>query len=225
VLGTLRRTVSLALGVLILGACSVEVGFSTSPESDGLPSVSDIVPDDDSRSSLLLTLEEVAALPGAPESLVEVPNPPLSDNPDPRGVCGAKVDQPSFSEAKVVVFQASEYGDAAIVHAVFDIPEQDGLKLIRQLQRDIDPDCPSHVATTPNGTQRVVFVDQVRLPSLAPDAVATRVVITVPGAPTTQASSSYVVKENHLSLIFTVSRARLPHRFVREAAVAAAAKL
>jgi hypothetical protein len=102
----------------------------------------------------------------------------LRNDPDPRGPCGAKVDQPSLRTAAVGAFRDDR---SALVNVVIEPGERRATDYIRALQADSKPGCPPWESKTDTGRTQRTEPTIVPLPPIADGASAFGGVTTVGG--------------------------------------------
>ena len=167
---------------------------------------------------ILLSVDDVDAAYGDPGVFEEVPvsDASLYDNPDPRGVCGAKIEQPDFEDAAIATFQSTSGPGMLIVSAVWDLPPGEAAAFVEKHRKDSDPGCSPFTSKTPfHATQRVHFLGEIALPPIGDLRIGGSLRIQVKGQPQAYASSINVSDGSKLvfTLIFGASEAS--ERFVR----------
>jgi hypothetical protein len=180
----------------------------------------------DELAPALLDEEAVRAAAGAPGGLEEVPpeRANLSEDPDPRGPCGAEVDALPILDGALAVFGRD---DIVIVNVV--LTETDGLadRLVTATAEDLNPGCPSFTKEDtpfeePQVTELLAAVD---LGGVGDQAVAFRSTGTVGDNAPVYGVESLVRLGDDLTAIVILSSDPVAEEFVVDLTRAAATAL
>jgi len=142
----------------------------TDPNSSGSP-----------LNDMLLTTADLRSISGLPADMqaVSVNDLSLFADPDPRGPCGAKVQQPDLGGGAGTGIQSPSLQGAEFV---VPLEESVARAYLSALIADTRAGCASHTSLTNNGTQQSVeLLHVVGLPDLADQQTATVLGITNQG--------------------------------------------
>jgi hypothetical protein len=160
---------------------------------------------------------EISAVQGAPGAFVrQRVGPSMTPNPDPRGPCGARLTQPSFTADGLTVY-ASPAGTEVFIWSR-RLRRQTVQSLVEAIAADIRPGCPAFLSRTPYAHDQLnEFMGAVSLPDLGDQRVAfrTRVRQDAPGSAWAYAAEAFVRRDDRLSAVMVVSTRRPGDAFVR----------
>jgi hypothetical protein len=167
----------------------------------------------------------ISAVSGAPGTFVrQRPEHSMTANPDPRGPCGARLAQPSFTSQGLTVY-ASPAGAEVFIWSR-RLPGQSVSRLVEAVSADIRPGCPAFLSRTSYARDQLnEFLGAVSLPDLGDQRVAfaTRVRQNAPGSQWAYASEALIGRGDRLSAIMVVSTRQPDDAFVRGVAALASA--
>jgi hypothetical protein len=124
-------------------------------------------------------------LPRLPSSIVP--------NPDPRGPCGAKLNQPAFTQENAAVYTSAS--DAEVFLWSHRLAPGRAARFVDAVSADIRPGCATFTSETPYAYNQLNdFLGSIPLPELGDQrvAVATRGRQNHPGEPWVYASEAFV---------------------------------
>jgi hypothetical protein len=142
--------VSLAVVAVVLSACSsgASSGGKTNSNTPRIRSTAT-----DLRRGLV-TNDELSKVAGLPRlRAVPLKDAPLFENPDPRGFCGAPIDQPDLSKGATAVFEANS---ATVSDSIVRLDETAGRAYLDAAIGDTKPGCPRFESMTNTGAQQTV---------------------------------------------------------------------
>lgn len=172
----------------------------------------------------LLQPEDLQGIRGLPSDLRVVPveSANLFENPDPRGPCGAKVDQPDLSGGASLAFQART---ATGFQMVGEVPEDQARAFLDATAADSRPGCPPWQSRTDTGANQTgEFLGTVDLG--LPADVATAANIHVTSAGSEAYGTEIIVRSGGtLSVVVLLAGAPAPPSVTRDLAATAARRL
>ena len=203
------------LNVAVLAACGGgnERGESQTPRLRA-----------DSRNALaeaLLTTKDLRSVRGLPADIeaASLDELPLYEDPDPRGPCGARIDQPDLARGQSVALRSDQ---AAGFTAVVRLPIAQARAYMKALAADTRVGCPPHQRRTHTGSvQRVKLVSAV---DIGNRGTAARVTITNKGK-TVDALQIAVQDADRVAVLVLFTSAALPDNTVRAIANRASRRL
>jgi hypothetical protein len=212
--------VRLALAIVLVCLTAAACGGGGAGRASSGPATTRIAPP--RLATALLTTAQVRDAAGV---YVRVPGTSLTDNPDPRAPCGARVSLPPLREGAVAIFRSK--APAEIDQWILDLPPGAAAKLVRVAERDVRPGCPAYRSATPYGpAQQNRFVRTIALPSLGDGRLAAIVRLSSPAASRPFYGTEIMIREgDRLSLISLVGFRPPPARIVRAVATRAAADM
>ena len=178
--------------------------------------------------ALRRALLTAAQLPATPDPYAGGPASPASitDDPDPRGPCGAMLTQPSLHRGAVAQFRSGD--PAAVFQWVNRLPATVASAAVAAVSNDIRPGCPAFNSATPYGhPQRNTFVRAISLPSLGDQRVAItlRIRLMAPGARAAYGTEILIRKGDYLTVVVLSGLQPQTPSVVRAVAASAAADL
>jgi hypothetical protein len=209
------RSILIALGlVLLLGACT--------PDSGTLEEGSR----QEELAAALITEEDVRGAANAPAGLESVPpdRANLTQDPDPRGPCGASVEALPVLDGAVAVFGRD---DIVIVNIVLTGSGGLAERLVTATIEDLIPGCPAFTKEdTPfDEPQSTELLGEIDLGSIGDQAVAFQSTGTVGDNDPAFGVESLVRIGDDLSAIVILSSDRVDEGFAADLSRAAAARL
>ena len=175
-----------------------------------------------SLSELLPTLADVRNATGAPNDLREAPvqNAELYENPDPRGFCGAKIEQPSFSDAVIKSFESPSV-PVIVLAAAWDLPGREATRYFNGYNKDSHPGCGPYTSDTPfHAKQRVVPLSTAALDGIGDGALVQTIKARVGDQQESYAGLVLIQHEQIFLLVMTLSAVPPPEAFLRGVAEA-----
>jgi hypothetical protein len=128
----------------------------------------------------LLTLDDLNGVGARGDTFrqISLQSANAANNPDPRGVCGTKIDQPDLQSGAAAVFKAPS---GSVFDVVLDLPSDVASRWFSEMRRDERPGCADFSSHTPYGyDQHVHYVGAVLLPAFGDDRLADVIRITTP---------------------------------------------
>jgi hypothetical protein len=174
----------------------------------------------------LLTEDEVRSAAEAPPGLesIDPAKAGLSEDPDPRGPCGATVEPLPVLDGAIAVFGQD---DIVVVNVV--LTETGGLaeRLVTATAADLQPGCPAFTKEdTPfDEPQLTELVGSIDVGGLGDQAVAFQSIGLVGDNDPVYGVESLIRVGDALTAIVILSASRLPDGFVADLSAAAAARL
>lgn len=207
-----RLTTALLLTTLALVSCGVpEPAHEGALQADLAPA--------------LLTADEVRDAPGAPGGLTIAGGDriDITQDPDPRGPCGAVVDAVPFDAGAVAVFGRP---DVILVHLVLVDTADLAERVIDQHRSDLRPGCAPYAKTAQSGgTQQTELIREVALPDLGDESVAFLVRGVVGDAAPVYGLQTLIRRGTDLVALVLFTSEPLEDDFIRELAVTATRRL
>jgi hypothetical protein len=178
--------------------------------------------------SLRGALMTAAQLPATPDAFAGGPvgNASITDDPDPRGPCGAKLSQPSLQSGAVAQFRSLE--PAAVFQWITRTPPGEATAYLAGVADDIRPGCAAFKSATPYGHPQLnVFVRATVLPPLGDQRVAVtmRLRLLAPGDRAAYVTEILIREGDYMTAIIVSGLRPQPPRLVRAVAASAAADL
>jgi hypothetical protein len=205
--------VSVAL-VVVLGACSIGASTGGKAESN-TPRIRSTATD---LQRGLVTNDELSKVSGLPRlRRVPLKNAPLFENPDPRGFCGAPIDQPDLSKGATAIFAANS---ATVSDTIVRLDETAARSYLDAAIADTQPGCPTFRSATNTGDQQTVNPGNVvALPPLGDQQTAGTATISVSGQ-TLHVGQVLVRRGDVLAFAVIFSTRPVPVRTVQQYATA-----
>lgn len=217
--------VALATSAALLAGCSISFGTGD-PSPAPTPTTERITSDAGVDSSgRLLSVDDLSSIEDAPPGLREMGTDdlPVYENPDPRGPCGAELEQPRMGTGDRVMFNAE---GVVIVEELFDLGASKAEEALASYSEDIDPDCPTFTSQThTSSVQSNDFLHEVELPAEAGDAVATMSYVRMEGGLPAYAGTAMFRVDGTIGLVAIMSGSEIPDATLQDLTTAAVAKL
>lgn len=150
----------------------------------------------------------------------------VTEDPDPRSPCGARVSLPSLHHGAVTELRSR--APAELFQWINDLRPGAAERLVGAFARDVRPGCPAYRTATPYGHPQLNrFIRGIRLPRLGDERLAatTRVRLLAPGGRPAYGTEILIREGNRLTFITLVGLRPQSARVVRAIAIRAAADM
>ena len=195
--------------------------FSCAPTDTGPPPTTPRITEgseDADLRAVLPTLEDVRLARGAPIAIEEVPveDGSLYENPDPRGFCGQKTEQPDWADAAIASFQTRSGPGMLIVVSAWELPDGKAARLYAQAREDVGKKCPPFRSKTPfHADQLVEPLRSYEIPGVGDGAVGAVQRITLGSQPPAFGGGAVILDDTRLVVGMIISEVDPGDEFVR----------